>query len=173
MRNLLVVFCKIILVTFLLLLIGDFVATFFYHVPEHIFGKFHTIVHHSPNRSFVRYALRTRKPCALIAGFFAAFPYLMFIPLFWIVSPLGTILGLVVAECHVEWRHLPLQQWQTPFLLKKICQRLWITTPERHWQHHCNSRVAYGDIFTFYDQPAQAWFKFLLKLKKKWKASYS
>ena len=37
---------KTIVVTVLLLIIGDFLSTFFYHVPEHVFGKFHTLVHH-------------------------------------------------------------------------------------------------------------------------------
>ena len=49
----------------LLLLLGDFVATFCYHVPEHVFGKFHSIVHHSPKRSFIRYAIKNRQPIAL------------------------------------------------------------------------------------------------------------
>ncbi|MGF1491673.1 MAG: sterol desaturase family protein [Microcoleaceae cyanobacterium] len=163
---------KTVLVTIFLLLSGDFIATFLYHVPEHIFGKFHTIVHHSPNRSFVRYALRTRKPCALITGFFGAFPYLMFTPFLWMVSPVGTILGLALAECHVEWRHISLETWKTPPRLERICRFFCITTPERHWQHHCNSRVAFGDIFTFYDQPAQEWFRFLLRIRKKLRASY-
>jgi sterol desaturase/sphingolipid hydroxylase (fatty acid hydroxylase superfamily) len=89
----------------LLLLLGDFVATFCYHVPEHVFGKFHSLVHHSPNRSFVRYALRTRQPLALVDGFFSAFPYLVFIPWLWRLSPVGVALGLSLAGSHVIWRH--------------------------------------------------------------------
>ena len=164
---------KILGIAFLLLLVGDFISTFCYHIPEHIFGKFHAVIHHSPNRSFVRYAIIKKNPWVLITGFFSAFPYLMFIPLFWMISPLGTILGLILGECHVEWRHLSLKQWKTPPTLERICQLLWITTPERHWEHHRNSRLAYGDIFTFYDQPAQAWFKLLLRLKKKLRTRYS
>lgn len=164
---------KIFCVALLLMLLGDFISTFCYHVPEHIFGRFHAVVHHSPNRSFVRYAILTKKPSALITGFFGAFPYLMFIPILGIISPIGTILGLILAECHVEWRHVSLEKWETPNSVKKICQILWITTPERHWEHHLNSRVAYGDIFTFYDKPAQAWFRFLLKFKKKLRTRYS
>jgi hypothetical protein len=158
---------KIILVALALLLSGDFIATFFYHVPEHIFGKFHCAVHHSPNRSFIRYAIATKNPKVLISGFLAAFPYLIFLPLFWMISPGGTILGLVLAECHVRWRHLPPDSWTTPPILERVCRVLSITTPEGHWQHHRNSRVAFGDIFTFYDKPAQKWFKVLLKFKKK------
>ena len=157
------VILKIFFVAFLFLLVADFLSTFFYHVPEHIFGKFHAIVHHSPNRSFIRYAIISRKPSVLITGFLAAFPYILLIPMFGLISPIGMITGLILALAHVEWRHLPEQRWKTPSLLKKICQIFCITTPERHWQHHRNSRLAYGDIFTFYDQPAQAWFKFLVQ----------
>lgn len=158
---------KIILVVALLLLSGDFVATFLYHVPEHIFGRYHHLVHHSSNRSFIRYAFLTKNPLVLISGFLAAFPYLVFVPGLWTISPLGTIVGLLIAECHVQWRHSSLSHHKTPLLIQKICQLLWITTPERHEEHHRNSRVAYGDIFTFYDQPAQFWYRFLLKIKKK------
>lgn len=167
------IFIKIFGVAVLLLLSGDLISTFCYHVPEHIFGKFHTIVHHSPNRSFVRYAISTKKPVALITGFLGAFPYFMFVPLFWMLSPIGTILGLILAECHVEWRHVSLKTWKTPTLIKQICQIFCITTPERHWEHHLNSRVAYGDIFTFYDKPAQAWFRILLRWKKQFRQKYS
>jgi len=48
---------KIFLVFLLFLLSGDFIATFFYHVPEHIFGQYHALIHHSSNRSFIYYAL--------------------------------------------------------------------------------------------------------------------
>ncbi|MEL7037488.1 MAG: sterol desaturase family protein [Cyanobacteria bacterium J06592_8] len=167
------IFLKIFCVAIFLLLSGDLISTFCYHVPEHIFGKFHAVVHHSPNRSFVRYAISRKKPIALITGFLAVFPYLMFLPFLWMISPIGTIFGLILAECHVEWRHVSLQTWKTPTAIKQICQIFCITTPERHWQHHLNSRVAYGDIFTFYDQPAQAWFKVLLKWKKRFRQKYS
>jgi hypothetical protein len=158
---------KAALVAFLVLLSGDFIATFFYHVPEHIFGKFHIIVHHSNNRSFIRYAVLTKKPIVLITGFLGAFPYLIFVPCFWTVSPTGTLLGLLLAECHVVWRHTCLLNYQTPDFIKGICNALCITTPERHWLHHEDAKAAYGDIFTFYDKPAQAWFRVLLLLKKR------
>jgi hypothetical protein len=144
-----VVVFKVLLTAFLYLLIGDFISTFCYHVPEHIFGKFHAVVHHSPNRSFVRYAIISRKPLVLITGFLAAFPYLLLIPIFGLISPIGMMIGLILALAHVEWRHLPEEDWKTPLFIQKICQFCYITTPERHWQHHRNSRVAYGDVFTF------------------------
>lgn len=158
---------KSVLVTLLLLLAGDFISTFFYHVPEHIFGKFHTKVHHSPNRSFIRYAVLTKNPLVLITGFLAALPYLIFIPWFWAISPAGTCLGLFLGECHVLWRHSSICDRKTPELIDRICHVLYITTPERHSHHHENGKEAYGDVFTFYDRPAQAWFRILLLLKRK------
>lgn len=150
----------------LLLLLGDLVATFGYHVPEHVFGKFHSIVHHSPNRSFIRYAIQTRQPIALIDGFFSAFPYFMFIPLLWHISPWGVGLGLILAELHVIWRHQFSPHYRTPAWLQKVCHILCITTPERHWIHHRYAHRAFGDIFTFYGKPAELWLKYLRLMKK-------
>lgn len=154
-------------VALLLLLIGDFLSTFLYHVPEHIFGKFHTLVHHSKNRSFIHYAVLTKNPLVLVDGLLGAVPYFIFVPWFWSVSPVGTLLGLLLGELHVVWRHISILNWKTPAPIMHICNLLWITTPERHWLHHQDANVAYGDIFTFYDKPAQAWFKFLLLLQKR------
>ena len=149
-----------------LLLLGDFFATFVYHVPEHVFGKFHSLIHHSPNRSFVRYALLHRRPIVLVDGFLSAFPYLAFIPLLWRISPGGVILGLALAESHLLWRHQFAPDYRTPKLLQRLCQLLCITTPERHWQHHQNAKLAYGDIFTFYGPPARQWMRLLTRFKK-------
>jgi hypothetical protein len=65
---------KIFGVAILLLFIGDFLSTFLYHVPEHIFGKFHSLVHHSSNRSFLHYAVLTRNPLVLLDGILGALP---------------------------------------------------------------------------------------------------
>jgi len=157
----------ILLVPFLMLLIGDFLSTFAYHVPEHAFGKFHSLVHHSHNRSFIHYAVLTNSPMALLDGALGALPYVMFVPWAWQVSPIGTAIGLLLGWLHVMWRHISVLKWQTPDPLLWICDFLFITTPEKHWQHHNDARIAFGDIFTFYDLPAQAWLKFLLSLKRK------
>lgn len=156
---------KIFLVSFFLLLLGDFLSTFLYHVPEHIFGKFHSLVHHSKNRSFIHYAVLTKNPLVLLDGFLGALPYFLFIPWFWQISPIGVILGIVLGDLHVIWRHVSILDWKTPPLITKLCKILFITTPEIHWLHHKNSKVAYGDIFTFFDSPARAWFRFLLNIK--------
>ncbi len=167
------VILKTVSVAFLFLLVGDFLSTFFYHVPEHIFGKFHGIIHHSPNRSFIRYAFLNRQPLVLVTGFLSAFPYILLIPILGMISLSGMITGLILALAHVEWRHFSEEHWKTPLFLRKVCQVFCITIPERHWLHHRNSRVAYGDIFTFFDRPAQAWFKFLVQFQKKLRSKYS
>lgn len=154
------------LTAFLVLLVGDFIATFLYHVPEHVFGKLHAVVHHSPKRSFIRYAVLNRHPTALIVGFLGALPYLVMIPLLWQLSPVGLGLGLVVAELHVIWRHRFAHP--TPPWLQTVCRYFFITTPERHWCHHNNANLAYGDVFTFYDKPARAW----LKVLRRWRRQY-
>jgi hypothetical protein len=59
---------KVIIVAWFLLLIGDFLSTFVYHAPEHVFGKFHTIVHHGKKHSFLHYAVLTRNPLVLLNG---------------------------------------------------------------------------------------------------------
>lgn len=153
-------------VTFLLLLLGDFLSTFLYHVPEHVFGKFHSLVHHSKNRSFLHYAVLTRNPWVLLDGIIGAVPYFIFVPWFWQISPGGTILGLILGEIHVVWRHVSILDWPTPIPLKRVCDFFFITTPERHWLHHQDAMVAYGDVFTFYDQPAKAWLNFLMDIRR-------
>jgi len=158
---------RLLIAAGLLLLLGDFIATFGYHVPEHVFGKFHSIVHHSPNRSFVRYAIRTRQPIALIDGFLSAFPYFALIPLLWPISPWGVGLGLILAELHVIWRHQFSPAYQTPQWVQRVCAMLGITTPERHWIHHRYANRAFGDIFAFYGRPAELWLKRLRWIKQR------
>ncbi|MGD1859120.1 MAG: sterol desaturase family protein [Leptolyngbyaceae cyanobacterium] len=160
---------RLLIAAVLLLLLGDFVATFGYHVPEHVFGKFHSLVHHSSERSFVRYAIKNRRPLALIYGFLSAFPYFMFIPLLWKISPWGVALGLFLAELHVIWRHRFFAAQQRPAWLSKLFRMLHITTPERHWIHHQYANQAFGDIFAFYGKPAEWWLKYLRSLKRRYR----
>ncbi len=165
---------KAIATIYLLLLLGDFFSTFFYHVPEHVFGKFHTIVHHGKNRSFFHYAVLTKNPLVVLDGILGAIPYFIFTPWLWQLSPVGTLIGLAFGEFHVVWRHVSILTWKTPQSIEIICNLLFITTPERHWQHHRNAFVAYGDIFTFFDPPAQKWLILLRWMRRKFKpANYS
>lgn len=159
---------KIVLVVAFLLLIGDFLSTFLYHVPEHVFGKFHGIVHHGKNRSFIHYAVLSRNPLVIVDGFLGALPYFIFIPFTWQISPIGTIIALILGELHVIWRHVSILNWQTPKAIVLLCRLFFITTPERHWQHHQNANMAFGDIFTFYHPPATLWMQFLIKIKHKY-----
>jgi hypothetical protein len=167
-EELAVLMVKIVIVAVLLLSIGDFLSTFFYHVPEHVFGKFHTIVHHGKNRSFIHYAVLTKNPLVLLDGFLGALPYFIFVPIAWQFSPSGSILAIVLGEIHVIWRHVSIINWQTPKIVSCLCDLLFITTPEKHWLHHQNANLSYGDIFTFYDRPARIWLKFLISLKIKY-----
>ncbi len=160
---------EFILASVLLLLIGDFLSTFLYHVPEHVFGKFHKIVHHGKNRSFIHYAVLSKNPLVLLDGFLGALPYFIFIPFGWQISPGGTIFGLILGELHVIWRHVSIIDWKTPKLVVFLCRFFFITTPERHFLHHQNSKLAYGDIFTFFHPPAIIWMKFLFKLRRKYR----
>lgn len=160
---------KAIIAVWLLLLLGDFFSTFFYHVPEHVFGKFHAIVHHGKNRSFLHYAVLTKNPLVLLDGVLGALPYFMFTPWLWQLSPAGTVIGLLLGEFHVVWRHVSILKWKTPRIFVIICDFLFITTPERHWLHHENAFAAYGDIFTFFDAPAQKWLTLLRFLRRKFR----
>lgn len=164
---------KIAFIAAFLLLVGDFLSTFFYHVPEHVFGKFHTIVHHGKNRSFIYYAVLSKNPLVIFDGFLGALPYFVSIPFAWQISPAGTIIGLILGELHVIWRHVSILDWQTPTAIAFICQLFFITTPERHWQHHQNANMAFGDIFTFYHSPAISWMQFLIKIKKKYQKRHN
>ncbi|WP_253274226.1 sterol desaturase family protein [Myxosarcina sp. GI1] len=163
-----VILLKTFSVALSILLIGDFLSTFLYHVPEHVFGKFHSIVHHGKNRSFIHYAVLTKNPLVLIDGFLGALPYFVFLPFSWQISPIGSLLGIILGELHVIWRHVSIINWQTPKAIAIACKLLFITTPEQHWLHHQDANLAYGDIFTFYDRPARVWMKFLLTIKRKY-----
>ncbi len=156
-----------IMTAWLLLLVGDFCSTFFYHVPEHVFGKFHSIVHHGKNRSFFHYAVLTKNPLVFLDGLLGAVPYFIFTPWLWQLSPIGTAIGLLFGWFHVVWRHVSILEWTTPKSIEIICNLLFITTPERHWQHHHNAFAAYGDIFTFFDLPAQKWLLFLRVIRRR------
>ena len=159
---------KAVGVAVLLLLVG-FLSTFFYHVPEHVFGKFHALIHHGKNRSFIHYAVLSRNPLVILDGFLGALPYFIFIPFTWHIFQTGTILALIFGEFHVIWRHVSVLNWHTAKAIAYGCKLLSITTPERHQQHHENAQLAYGDIFTFYHKPAIAWMQFLINLKHKYR----
>lgn len=156
---------RIILVTWALLFLGDFISTFIYHIPEHVFGHLHLKTHHSSKKTFRHYAILISDSWVLLDGLLGALPYLAVSALLWSYSPTGVIVGLLLGQFHVWWRHVSALGWQTPQPIDLICRVLWITTPERHWLHHQNTHVAYGDIFTFFEQPAIRWLRWLRFLR--------
>lgn len=158
---------KIVAITSLLLLIGDFVSTFVYHVPEHAFGRLHCRVHHEKKQTFQHYAVLSQHPLVMLDGLLGALPYIGLAVFLWPISPAATIIGLLFGEFHVVWRHTTKMGWQTPRWAQRFCRFCYVVTPEAHWVHHENGDIAFGDIFTFFDKPAQQWLRVLIQLKKR------
>jgi Fatty acid hydroxylase superfamily len=148
-----------IAVAWLLLFFGDFLSTFCYHVPEHVFGSLHLQTHHSAKKNFRHYAILVLNLQVLLDGVLGALPYLLVAPVLWNFSNVGVIFGLLFGQFHVWWRHTSIMGWQTPEQITWLCQLLFITTPEQHWLHHHKTNEGYGDIFTFFDQPARVWLR--------------
>lgn len=153
----------------LLLLIGDFASTFIYHVPEHAMGRLHCRVHHESKQSFQHYAVLSGHPLVMLDGFLGALPYFLVAIALYPLSPIGTILGLLFGEFHVVWRHTTKMGWQTPQWAQRCCRVCQIVTPEEHWIHHENGAIAFGDIFTFFDLPAQKWLATMISWKKRFR----
>jgi hypothetical protein len=156
---------KAIVLAWLLLFIGDFLSTFLYHIPEHVFGSLHLKTHHSGNKDFRHYAVLALNINVLLDGVLGAIPYIIVGVFLWQFSPSGIICGLILGQLHVWWRHTTALGWQTPKLANSLCQFLFITTPERHWLHHEKTSVGYGDIFTVFEKPAKAWLSWLRLLR--------
>lgn len=156
---------KAIACAWILLVVGDFLSTFCYHVPEHVFGHLHVQTHHSYKKNFRHYAILTLNLQVLLDGILGALPYLLVAAVLWYFSPIGVLCGLLVGQFHVWWRHTSILDWQTPKPVDLLCRILFITTPERHWQHHQKTNQGYGDIFTFFEQPAQGWLRLLRLLR--------
>lgn len=152
---------KAIAFAWLLLFFGDFLSTFLYHVPEHIFGSLHLTIHHSAKKDFRHYAILAFNYQVLLDGILGALPYLVVAVALWSFSPVGVTCGLIFGQFHVWWRHTTVMNWQTPKLVALLCQVLFITTPEQHWLHHQKTNAGFGDIFTFFDQPARVWLCWL------------
>ena len=161
----------------LLLLVGDFISTFVYHVPEHALGRLHCRVHHESKQTFQHYAVLSGRPLVMLDGFLGALPYFLVAIFLWKgsanalfpVSHTGIILGLLFGEFHVVWRHTTKMGWTTPLWVQRCCQMLCIVTPEEHWVHHEDGAIAFGDIFTFFDLPAQKWLATMISWKKRFR----
>jgi hypothetical protein len=137
------------------LVAGDFASTFFYHVPQHVWGKLHLRTHHDRRRSYWDHAVVSRDPGVMLDGFLGAVPYLFVALACAKISVFGAMLGLVLGQLHVWWRHTTELGWRSPALVRKVCRALAIVLPEDHDGHHRNPEIEFGDLFRFYDAPAR------------------
>jgi Fatty acid hydroxylase superfamily len=144
------------LATLIVLVVGDFASTFFYHVPQHLWFTLHLRTHHDRRRSYWDHAVISKSPEVLLDGFLGAVPYLVIAALVWQISWPGAILGLVLGQLHVWWRHTTEIGWRTPAWARAIARPLQVVLPEDHDGHHRNPDIEFGDIFRFYDAPARA-----------------
>lgn len=160
------------LVAMLVVLIaGDFGSTFFYHVPQHVWGKLHLRTHHDRKRSYWDHAVISRDPGVLLDGLLGALPYIVLAALCCRISVAGALLGLIVGQAHVWWRHTTEIGWKSPAWLVRIARATGIVLPEDHDGHHRNPEIEFGDLFRFYDAPARALIVHLRVLNPKRKAA--
>lgn len=138
------------------LVVGDFASTFFYHVPQHLWFRLHLRTHHDNRRSYADHAVLSTDPWVLLDGFLGAFPYVAVASWAWHLSPAGALAGLALGQLHVWWRHSGELGWRTPPVLKAAARPLALVLPEDHARHHRNPGLEFGDIFRFYDAPARA-----------------
>jgi hypothetical protein len=139
----------------IVLLVGDFASTFFYHVPQHVWGKLHLRTHHDRRRSYWDHAVISRDGGVMLDGFLGAVPYIVVAVLCFRISVAGAAVGLFLGQLHVWWRHTTELGWRTPRPVRSICRALAIVLPEDHDGHHRNPEIEFGDLFRFYDAPAR------------------
>lgn len=138
------------------LVAGDFVSTFVYHVPQHLWFTLHLRTHHDRRRPYFDHAVISTDPAVLLDGFLGAIPYLLVAACVWRLSWEGAVAGLAAGQLHVWWRHTTDLGWRTPRWVAALLRPLQIVLPEDHDGHHRNPDVEFGDIFRFYDAPARA-----------------
>lgn len=140
----------------LVLLVGDLLSTFLYHVPQHVWFTLHLRTHHDRRRSYWDHAVLSRDPAVMLDGMLGALPYLAVALATWHLSAAGTLTGLAFGQFHVWWRHTVDLGWKTPPAIAAAARALQVVLPEDHDGHHRNPEVEFGDIFRFYDAPARA-----------------
>ncbi len=151
----------------IVLVVGDFGSTFFYHVPQHLWFTLHLRTHHDRRRSFWDHAVLSIDPAVLADGLLGAVPYLVVAALVWQISWQGALIGLLLGQFHVWWRHTTEIGYRTPAALKTPLRLLWVVLPEDHDGHHRNPDIEFGDIFRFYDAPARALLRLLEPTSRK------
>ena len=142
--------------TLIVLVVGDFASTFFYHVPQHVWGKLHLRTHHDRSRSYWDHAVLSRSPLILLDGLLgrtalhrrSRSPAAR-------LSVAGAIAGLLLGQMHVWWRHTCELGWKSPAWLVAVARVTGLVLPEDHNGHHQNPEIEFGDIFRFYDAPAR------------------
>lgn len=90
-----------IAVACLLLMIVDFLSTFFYHVPEHIFGSPYLTNHHSGRTNFGHYPILTLNFQVVLDRILGVSPYLLVGVWLWPLSSVGVIWGLLLGHFHL------------------------------------------------------------------------
>ncbi len=155
----------------IVLVAGDFASTFFYHVPQHVWGKLHLRTHHDRRRSYWDHAVLSRDPGVLLDGFLGAVPYIVIAIACARLSVAGAAAGLILGQIHVWWRHTTELGWRTPAWGVRLARILQVVLPEDHDGHHRNPEIEFGDIFRFYDAPARATIAFCRNLDPKRRAA--
>jgi hypothetical protein len=151
----------------IVLVVGDFASTFFYHVPQHVWFKLHLRTHHDRRRSYWDHAVLSRNPAVLLDGLLGALPYIGLVVFCWPLSPAGALAGLAAGQFHVWWRHTVEIGWKTPPWFVRISRFIGLVLPEDHNGHHVDPDIEFGDIFRFYDPPARAFMAMLRVLSRK------
>jgi hypothetical protein len=144
-----------IVAALVVLVVGDFASTFFYHLPQHLWFTLHLRTHHDRRRKYWDHAVLSTDPAILLDGLLGALPYLAVAAALSRVSWQGALAGLALGQLHVWWRHTSELGWKTPAWVRASARALWIVLPEDHDGHHRNPDVEFGDIFRFYDAPAR------------------
>jgi hypothetical protein len=145
----------------IVLIVGDFLSTFGYHVPQHLWFTLHLRTHHDRRRSYWDHAVLSKDPMVMLDGILGAVPYVVVAACVWHMSAVGAVLGLVLGQLHVWWRHTVDLGWKTPQWIVAIARPLQIVLPEDHNEHHINPDVEFGDLFRFYDAPARFCLRFV------------
>jgi hypothetical protein len=154
----------------IVLVVGDFASTFFYHVPQHLWFKLHLRTHHDNRRSYWDHAVLSKDPGVLLDGFLGALPYMLIAAALVPISTAaaaGAALGLVLGQLHVWWRHTCEIGWVSPPWLVRFSRIFGLVLPEDHNGHHANPDIEFGDLFRFYDAPARAFLNYVRTFQRR------
>jgi len=103
----------------------------------------------------------SKNTAVLLDGLLGALPYIAIALACALISVPGAVLGLVLGQMHVWWRHTAELGWKTPAWLVRVARVTGLVLPEDHNGHHVNPEIEFGDIFRFYDIPARSTISWL------------